>query len=319
MEKLKIIEISSELGAGTPGASLGVGAIIAASLNKGSEFFRKYKKTTVPTINDSLFKNIDTPFAKHIHEVRIMLERICDEVSTTIGNDIFPIVLAGDHSTAAGTLSGIKRAHPDKRIGVVWIDAHADFHSPYTTPSGNLHGCPLAIAAAEDNLECRVNEPNEITIKEWEAIKKVGVDGPKINPKDVVFVGVRDTEEPERCIMEKHNIRNISVKEVRDMGVKAVAEKVLENLSACDLIYISFDVDSMDPDEISEGTGTPVPDGLYEKEALELNALLVQHKKVCAWEIVEINPTLDYHNAMAVTAFNILESTTQAIEKRLKA
>ncbi len=317
MEKLKIIEINSELGAGTPGASLGVGAIKAASLNKGSDFFRKYKNYAVPTINESLFKKIDTPYARHIHEVRIMAERICKEVHATIANDIFPIVLAGDHSTAAGTISGIKSARPEKRLGVIWIDAHADFHSPYTTPSGNLHGCPLAIASAEDNMECRTNNPNETTIKEWEAIKRVGFDGPKINPEDVVFIGVRDTEEPERCIMEKYNIRNILVEEVRKHGVEWAAEEALDRLAHCDLIYISFDVDSLDPDEISEGTGTPVPNGLFEKEALALNRLLVQNPKVCAWEIVEVNPTLDDHNAMAETAFNLLESTTGAVEDRL--
>ena len=318
MKNLKIIEINSELGAGVPGVSLGVGAIKAASLNKGSDFFRNYQISVVPTNNEFLFKKIDTPYAKHIHEIRIMVERTCLEVSTTLANGNFVIMLAGDHSTAAGTISGIKNAFPDKRIGVVWIDAHADFHSPFTTPSGNLHGCPLAIASAEDNLECRINDPNETTLKEWEAIKKVGFDGPKIDPSDVIFVGVRDIEEQERCIMEKYNIRNFLVKEVRDKGVKEVAKEILDRLSSCDLIYVSFDVDSLDPVAISEGTGTPVPNGLFKDEALELNRLLVQHPKVCAWEIVEVNPTLDDHNAMAMAAFDILESTASAIEERLE-
>ena len=317
MEKLKIVEVSSELGAGIPGASLGVGAIKTASLNKGSDFFRKYKKTVVPTINEWLFENVDTPHAKHIHEVRLMIERTSEVVKNTLADGFFPIVLAGDHSTAAGTISGIKMAHPDKRIGVIWVDAHADFHSPYTTPSGNMHGTPLAIAAAIDNMECRVNSPNEETIQEWEAIKNIGTSGPKIDPQDVVFIGVRDTEEPERCLMEKYSILNISVNELRETGTDAVAEKVFRKLENCDLIYVSFDVDSMDPDEISEGTGTPVPHGLYKKEAMELNRILIQNPKVCTWEIVEVNPTLDEYNAMAVTAFDILESATEALESRL--
>lgn len=317
MEKLKIVEVSSELGAGIPGASLGVGAIKTASLNKGSDFFRKYKKTVVPTINDWLFENVDTPHAKHIHEVRLMIERTSLEVKSTLEDGFFPIVLAGDHSTAAGTICGIKLANPDKRIGVIWVDAHADFHSPYTTPSGNMHGTPLAIAAAIDNLECQVNTPNEETIVEWEALKNIGLPGPKIHPEDVVFIGVRDTEEPERCLMEKHNLLNISVKDLREQGVEAVVEKVFRKLAKCDLIYVSFDVDSMDPDEISEGTGTPVPNGLFEKEAMELNRILIQNPKVCTWEIVEVNPTLDEYNAMAETAFDILESAVHALEGRL--
>jgi arginase len=320
MEKLKIVEVSSELAAGTRGASLGVGAIKTASLNKGSNFFSKYKSTVVPTQNESLFdnsiENIESPYAKHIHKVRLMLERTCETISAVIADGYVPVILAGDHSTAAGTICGLKNAHPDKRIGVIWIDAHADFHTPYTSPTGNMHGFPLAIAAAIDNLECRINNPKERTLQEWELIKKVGVEGPKINPADVVFIGVRDTEEPERCLMENHNIRNITVAELREKGVKAVADEALRLLSDCDLIYISFDVDSLDPEEISEGTGTPVPNGLYDSEAMELNRLLVQHPKVCAWEIVEVNPTLDEHNAMAETAFEIIESTVKELENR---
>lgn len=316
MEKIKLVEVSSELAAGTRGASLGVGAIKTASLNKGSDFFRHHKSTVVPTINETLFEDIENPHAKHIHEVRLMLERTCEAVGSTITNGFMPVVLAGDHSTAAGTICGIKSAHPDKRIGVIWIDAHADFHTPYTSPSGNMHGFSLAMAAAIDNMECRINNPKESTLQEWEQIKKVGMEGPKIKPEDVVFIGVRSTEEPERCIMENHKVRNFTVEEVRQKGVSTIADEALQQLSACDLIYVSFDVDSMDPEEISEGTGTPVPHGLLDTEAMELNRLLVQNPKVCAWEIVEVNPTLDEHNAMAETAFEIIESTVKALENR---
>lgn len=316
MEKIKLVEVSSELAAGTRGASLGVGAIKTASLNKGSDFFRNHKSTVVPTINETLFEDIENPHAKHIHGVRLMLERTCEAVSSTITNGFMPVVLAGDHSTAAGTICGIKSAHPDKRIGVIWIDAHADFHTPYTSPSGNMHGFSLAMAAAIDNMECRVNNPKESTLQEWEQIKKIGLDGPKIKPEDVVFIGVRSTEEPERCIMENHKVRNFTVEEFRQKGVNTIVSEALQHLSACDLIYVSFDVDSMDPEEISEGTGTPVPNGLLDSEALELNSLLVQSPKVCAWEIVEVNPTLDEHNSMAETAFEIIESTVKALENR---
>ncbi len=316
MEKLKIVEVSSELAAGTRGASLGIGAIKTASLNKGSDFFRKYKSTAVATINESLFDDVENPHAKHIKEVRIMLERTCEAVSATMADGFVPVIMAGDHSTAAGTICGIKNANPDKRIGVIWIDAHADFHTPYTSPSGNMHGFSLAIASAIDNIECKINNPKESTLQEWEDIKKIGADGPKIQPKDVVFIGVRSTEEPERCIMENHGIRNITVSELREKGVKAVADEALAILDHCDMIYVSFDVDSMDPEEISEGTGTPVPNGLYDDEAKELNGLLVQNPKVCAWEIVEVNPTLDEHNSMAETAFEIIESTVKALESR---
>ena len=90
----------------------------------------------------------------------------------------------------------IKQADPNKRLGVVWIDAHADFHSPYTTPSGNMHGMPLAMVTAMDNEACEVNDVEEETEALWERIKAIGGRGPKISPKDIVFIGVRDTEAP---------------------------------------------------------------------------------------------------------------------------
>lgn len=317
MEKLKIVEVCSELAAGTRGASLGVGAIKTAALNNGSEFFRKYKTTVIPTDNESLFNfNIQSPHARYIHDVRVMLERTCEGISALLTGGFFPVVLAGDHSTASGTICGLKKAHPAKRIGVIWIDAHADFHTPFTSPTGNMHGFSLAMASAIDNLECRVNSPDKGTVQEWEKIKNIGLQGPKIRPEDVVFIGVRDAEEPERYLLKNYQIRNITVEEVHEKGVEAVAGEALQRLSDCDLIYISFDVDSMDPEKVSSGTGTPVPNGLYYKEALELNRLLVQHSKVAAWELAEVNPTLDKQNAMAEAAFNIIESTIKELEKR---
>lgn len=306
MERIKFIEVASELAAGTRGASLGIGALKTASLNKGSDFFKKYPCMAVPTINDHLFEDVMNPYAKRIPQVRMMLERTCGAIENTLREGTFPVVLGGDHSTAAGTICGIKTAMPNKRLGVIWIDAHADLHTPYTTPSGNMHGMPLAIAANIDNLECQVNEPKEETIAEWEKIKNIGLSGPKIDPSDIVFIAMRDREEPEKAVVSRHGIRNFAVEELRAKGVQAVVEQTLEALAHCDVLYVSFDVDSLDP-EISRGTGTPVPGGLTAEEGMELNRLFIKEQKVVCWEMVEINPTLDSHNHMAETAFEILE------------
>ena len=207
---------------------------------------------------------------------------------------------------------GIKAAHPDKRLGVIWIDAHADLHTPFTTPSGNMHGMPLAMASQTDNPKCQINEPSEDTLIFWERIKNIGGNFPKINLEDIVFISVRDTESPEDFLIEKHGIKNFKTKEVRDLGIQEVAKQSLEKLKDCDQIYISFDVDSLDS-SISVGTGTPVPDGLTVKEAIELNAELIKDKRVCCWEIVEVNPTLDTENTMAENAFEVLEVTTKSL------
>ncbi|MEH0156584.1 arginase [Limibacter armeniacum] len=316
MNDVRLVTVRSEIAAGTRGAALGIDAMIVASLDNKSTFFAEHESVNVEDANAVLFKKNKFPNAKYINKVHEVLERVCETTSSVMESDYFPVVLAGDHSTAAGTICGVKKANPDKRLGVIWIDAHADLHSPYTTPSGNMHGMPLAMVSNEDNMESKVNDPDTETTAYWDAIKNVGTRGPKIEASDIVFISVRDTEGPENVLMRKHGIRNFKTEEVREKGTKQIAAEALEQLSHCDIIYVSFDVDSMDS-RISKGTGTPVENGLTVEEALELNKLLVADKRVCAWEIVEVNPTLDRENTMAENAFRILSETVNVIEKRL--
>lgn len=315
MKEIKVIEVKSEIGAGTRGASLGVEAIKIASLDAKSDFFRKHDSVEVENVNELLFDGAEHAHAKFIDGVLIMEERVCLEVYETILDDLFPLVIAGDHSTAYGTMAGIKKAFPKKRLGLVWIDAHADFHSPYTTPSGNMHGMPLAMACSFDNLECKVNDPKGETIDYWEQIKNVGIPGAKIYPEDIVLISVRDFEKPENYLMNKYNINFIETEDVKKMGAEKIATKTLQMLDHCDMIYVSFDVDSMDS-RISSGTGTPVPNGLTVEEAKTLNAELAKSPKVCAWEIVEVNPTLDTENRMAENGFEVLEATAKSLATR---
>ena len=171
---------------------------------------------------------------------------------------------------------------------------------------------PLAMAAHLDNLDCQINQPSPETCAYWDRIKKIGGDSPKIDPKDIVYISVRDTEEPENSLIAKFGILNFTTDIVRQMGVLEVAKRALEHLKDCDQLYISFDVDSLDP-SISLGTGTPVPNGLTVEEAIQLNAELIKDKRVCCWEIVEVNPTLDSENTMAEIAFEVLEITTKSL------
>ena len=312
MRKIKLVEVRSEIAAGTRGASLGVDAMKIASLDKKSDFFTRFDPINVPDANNYLWKGNKYPFAKYIDGVYQVLKNVYSTVESLRLEKKFPIILAGDHSTAAGTIMGIKAAHPEKKLGVIWIDAHADLHTPYTTPSGNMHGMPLAMTAQLDNTDCQVNQPDKETIAYWEKIKKIGGESPKIDPKDIVFISVRDTEKPEDFLIQKYGIPNFKTSEVRELGVSKVAQQALEILKDCDQIYISFDVDSMDS-SISVGTGTPVPNGLTVEEAIQLNAELIKDKRVCCWEIVEVNPTLDSENTMAEAAFEVLEVTTNSL------
>lgn len=316
MINIKLLEVKSEIGAGTRGASLGPDAVKIAALDFGSLYFKKEKIVEVPNENRMLFEQVKQPYAKRIRGVINMYNRVSKFVKRTLHSNHFPIVLAGDHSTAGGTIAGIKAEFPNHRLGVVWIDAHADLHSPYTTPSGNIHGMPLAASLGEDNLDCKINNVDETTVELWEELKNIGDVCPKISYKDLVYVAVRDAEPAEQELIKKHKIRNYTVNELRKKGVDKSAVEILTYLDHCDLIYVSFDVDSIDP-KISMGTGTPVPNGITEKEAGNLILRLVRNRKVCCFEIVEINPTLDKENLMAENAFEILQKVSNQLNNVL--
>ncbi len=318
MEEIKIIKNRSDIGAGTRGADMGIDAVEIAAINAGSDFFNRFDYVDIETENDSIYQKNITPYAKRINKVYAVSYRLSEAVKFMLKERNFPLVLSGDHSSALGTISGIKTAFPGKRIGVVWIDAHADIHSPYTSPSGNIHGMPLAVCLDEDNLDCQVNEITDETRENWEALKKMGDISPKILHSDIVYFGVRDTEQPEDYLMEKHGIKNYTVAEVRYRGLSTCVEEALQKLSACDMIYISFDVDSMDCDLISKGTGTPVSKGFDQYEIIEIIKGIIRSNKVVCLEAVEVNPTLDNKgNAMAEACFEVLNAVTPEIKNRL--
>lgn len=315
MAAIKIVKNRSDIGAGTRGSDMGIDAIEIAAINADNDYFTQFPFVDVDTHNETIYNMVKSTFAKRITHVREQCDRVAKVVRDTLDKGSFPIVLSGDHSSALGTISGIKAYYSKKRLGVIWIDAHADLHSPYTSPSGNVHGMPLAAALSLDNQENQVNELIEVTLVEWEKLKNVGVVGPKVLPEDVIFFGVRDTETPERNLMAKHNIRNYMVHEVRYRGLETCLEEAIDQLKDCDILYISFDVDSLDCDLVSYGTGTPVPKGFDPEEAKSIIKGFLATNKVVCLEFTEVNPLLDTKgNVMAETAFQILDEVTKAIK-----
>ncbi len=312
MKNIKLIEVPSEIGAGTRGASLGIDAIKIAGLDFMSNFFIHFPSEKIEAENHLLFEPIQSPYAKRIHGVLNMYERISKAVCDSMKNNFFPVILSGDHSNAGGTIAGIKMAKPKSKLGVIWIDAHADLHTPYTTPSGNMHGMPIATAIAEDNIESKVHDLDEKTTKLWNQLKTIGKINQKVLPEDVVFISLRDFEKEEKFIIEKYGMKVITTSEVRRNGAENICRKVLRYLSDCTDIYVSFDVDSLDS-AISKGTGTPVSNGLKEREAEDIISKFMQNRKVCCFEITEVNPTLDKENLMAEIAFNILQRSVNIL------
>lgn len=306
----------SELGAGTRGSSLGLEALQIASIKTDPSFFQDREICKIKTENRLLYQEVKTPSAPRIDGISVMYDRIQNEVSHSLEHQEFPCVISGDHSNAGGTIAGIKKAFPQKRLGVIWVDAHADLHSPYTSPTGNVHGMPLATALGEDNLENKVRDPEEEAIWHWNEMKGTRA---RLQAEDIFFLGLRDTEEPEDRLREKHQIPNITVDELREMGVKAAAAKAREHLADCDIIYLSFDVDSLDP-IVSVGTGTPVDEGFSEDEARDLLLELVEDSRIITLEMVEINPLLDMNgNSMAEASFRILKPVVEKLEAQAKS
>lgn len=307
--RIRILKNRSDIGAGTRGSDLGVDAIEIAAINKNNDFFNRFEYIDIDSHNESVYDKVNNSFGKRIRHVYEQCARVSTAVEQTLADKKYPIVMSGDHSSALGTISGIKAMYPDKKLGVFWIDAHADLHTPYTSPSGNIHGMPLGAAIADDNLACLINDINPETKKYWEKMKNIGIAGRKIEADSIIFFGVRDTEEPEDKQIEKHGIRNFMVHEVRHRGVLPCVNEAIELLNTCDIFYISFDVDSLDCDAVSYGTGTPVQKGFDHLEVIEIINRIIDSNKVVCIEFVEINPLLDNKgNKMAETAFEVLDS-----------
>jgi len=294
-----------DIGAGKKGAADGPVAVKNQLLENGIQIEH------CVVLNDNCEKELignNYQFAKKIDKVlnnSIQLESSLFEI---VKKGEFPIVLSGDHSNAIGAISGLKNAHPDKRIGVIWVDAHADLHSPFTTPSGNLHGMPLAVLTGIDNQNKSINAVTEQEITHWNQLKHLGQQNisPKIELKDIVFIGLRDAEDEEWNTIREKGVKAFEPKAISEMGIESIISQSFDYLKDCDLFYVSFDADSLDPN-LSTGTGTPSPDGLKITEAESIFKAVFKHPKLGAIEITEVNPNLQQgENEMATIISRLL-------------
>jgi len=305
-KELKVITIESDFGAGKKGAKLGPQATLKQLQILGNQTFCNSEVIRVQA--DGLETENLPPFSKNIESIFDVHQRALLAVESVLAENKFPFVISGDHSNGAAVISAIKNFYHDKKLGVIWIDAHADLHSPFTTPSGNMHGMPLAVnLGVDDGLDGDDNEVSEKEIKLWQQLLALGSKKitPKIFPEDLVFIDLRDFEEEEELIINNMGIKYFTPETRKSIGIEAILLQTLEHLNSCDLIYVSFDVDSLDP-EISIGTGTPVPDGLSLSEAGFLLTSFLENKKIIGLEFTEINPLLDRDKPMELVAANLI-------------
>lgn len=215
------------------------------------------------------------------------------------------LLLTADHSNGIGGVSGLCQVYPAEEVGVIWIDAHYDLHSPYTTPSGNSHGMAVNALIDDNNTECQEQAitPDEALL--WENIKSIKGMGNAVPSSNIAFIGVRDFEPAEAALVERLNICSIQPEQINQEGIESCIAHVLAQLAHCKYLYVSFDVDSMDP-SISMATGTPVDGGLTVAQAKQLIQTFASNSKTQCIEITEFNPSLPQPKEMMAAIEEIL-------------
>jgi len=227
---------------------------------------------------------------RHLQAIRTVCEEVAVRAEEVVSEGLFPIFLGGDHSISIGTVSGVARPFGG-RTGVIWLDAHADFNTPETSPSGNIHGMPLATLTG--------NGPPGLV--------EIGGPGASVNPEDVVLIGLRSVDVEERNLLRKAGARAYTMKEIDAYGVARVVRQAMKDLAHVDRVHLSFDLDVLDP-EIAPGVGTPVRGGLTYREAHLVMELINEAGVVTSLDVVEVNPILDNRNGTAALAVELVES-----------
>jgi arginase len=238
-----------------------------------------------PPVRDTL---PDRGGLEYMDQVVAICERVYQEARRAVAAGEIPLFLGGDHSLALGTISGVTAG---RRVGVVWVDAHGDFNTPETSPSGNIHGMPLAALHG-------LGDPR---------MTELGHPGPKLRVEDVVLIGIRSLDDAERATMKRIGIKVLTMRDIDERGIADVTREALAHLPDVDHLHVSLDMDSLDPSE-APGVGTPVDGGLTYREAHLLMEILAQDGRVASADLVEINPILDTRNETARLAVGLIAS-----------
>ena len=201
---------------------------------------------------------------------------------------VVPIFLGGDHSISIGTVGGVSDQAP---TGLLWVDAHGDFNTPETSPSGNIHGMPLAALLGRGAPE----------------LVDLGRPGPKLSPENVVLIGIRDLDAQERLALRDSGVLVITMHDIDEHGIAEMANKALDRLEGVDRLHVSLDLDSVDP-AYAPGVGTPVPNGLTAREAHLIMEVVAQRRAINSLDVVELNPILDARNQTGLLARDLVSS-----------
>ena len=287
-KKIQIIGVPIDLGQSHRGVDLGPGALryagLAARLEKLG--YEVYDSGNLPVpVRESV---ADERGDRYLPSIIKVCQAACEAGQQALQKERIPVFLGGDHSIAIGTVAGVASSEP---VGVIWIDAHGDFHTEESSLSKNIHGMPLAILLGHGYPEL------------------VAIGGPQatLQPQDVVMIGVRDLDSGERQRLRDSGMTVYTMRDIDERGMGAIAAEALVKLRHKSRLHVSLDIDSLDP-QASPGAGTLVPGGLTYREAQLLMEIIADSRRLGSLDIVEINPILDNRNKTAETAVELTAS-----------
>ncbi|MGI8741166.1 MAG: arginase [Bryobacteraceae bacterium] len=298
---IAVIGAPLDLGAGRRGVDMGPSAVRVANLNA--------RLTDIGyDVQDLGNVAVDQPEslpegpanARYLPQITQACTRLAVMVGEAMDRGQVPLVLGGDHSVAIGTVAGVSKHLQVRgtRLGMIWVDAHADMNTPETSPSGNVHGMPLAC--------CIGVGPRELT--------HIFGYAPKVDPANVALVGVRSVDGRERSLVQESGVRAFTMRDIDERGLRAVMEDAIQVASAGTAgFHVSFDIDSVDPQE-APGVGTPVKGGITYREAHLAMETLCDCGRLTSMEVVEVNPVIDEANRTALLAVELVMS---AMGKRI--
>lgn len=293
--EIAIVGAPMDFGAGRRGVDMGPSALRKAGLNSklhrlgysiddlGNVFVEQQESMPAGAANAKFLKSI----AESCTLLAVIVERVVSE-------NRFPLVLGGDHSVAAGSVAGVASAvrKRGEKIGLIWIDAHTDMNTPQTTPSGNVHGMPLAC--------CIGRGPEELAnILEF---------SPKVDPRNVVLIGIREVDQEERELVRTSGVTVFTMRQIDEMGLRATMEHALEVVNRGTAgFHLSLDMDAIDPVE-APGVGTPVQGGMTYREGHLAMEMICDGSRMLSMELVEVNPVLDTANRTAELGVQLVAS-----------
>ena len=292
-KNIRVIGVPLDLGQSRRGVDMGPSAVRVAGLEARLEALgHKVEDGGNITVAIAETKKAGDPTAKYLKEITATCTKQAEQIIKTLEAGFVPLVLGGDHSVAAGTVSGVAEFYrrKEQKIGLIWIDAHSDINTPETSPTGNVHGMPLAAIMGLGPAE----------------LANIFNFAPKVLPENVVIIGVRDIDQTEKDNIRRSGITEVyTMRDIDERGMRTVIEEALRTAGRGTAGYhVSLDMDWIDPED-APGVGTPVRGGATYREAHLAMEILADHGRLLSFEIVEVNPVIDEHNRTADLAVEL--------------